>query len=753
MQGDFRLGEWLVRPSVNRIDGPGGEVGITPRAMAVLVCLAKARGEVVTKQRLLAEVWGQAAVTEDVLTQSVVELRKAFGDRAKDARVIETIRRVGFRLLLPVRSPGEPPVGTSAQDVGGRPWWRDPRCWLSLAVLAALALLAVLVRQDTVPPASAIDSLAVLPFANLSDDPELEYFSDGLSEELLNRIATITALKVPARTSAFAFKGRDLDVREIGRQLDVDSVLEGSVRRSRERIRITVQLVDVRDGHHVWSKTYDRPLSDVFDTQDEIAQSIAEALSVPLTDAERAQLSRPAPRSLDAYDHYVLGEAYFREKKDLETSEDWLERARSSYRRAIELDPHFAPAWVGLAKSWLPLLWSRRADTFDDSMSEAQKAVDEALRLAPTLSEAYVILAWIRNNRFDYVGVAAAARQALAINPNDISATYYLALAEQHQGHFAAAAKLYRRRMELDPLNRDVVESTVEQLANLGHLDEALRRIQRISAGGADVAGLTSAIVMDYGRIDEAVRWALGNEHGLFQAAQLARAWSMLGDDTLAEAWLEESRRRHSFGYIVALPDVLVRLGRLEELAALSRQAMETQAMPRDQTLSPAQFQLLTTSAIAQTLIGELAEARRYWEWRMEYEQVRLPARPADHVTALTFYAWVCRELGDAQRAEALAEQARAVAANARNEGVTGYPPLTVALARLKAFRGDHRAALETLRTAVDQGWRDYYAEVRLPMWGELAGDPEYREVIDGVKADLGAMRSVLEQEGLDRAP
>jgi TolB-like protein len=721
--------------------------------MAVLVCLAEARGEVVTKQQLLDEVWGQAAVTEDVLTQSVVELRKAFGDRAKNARVIETIRRVGFRLLVPVRAPGDVPEIPSAENVGERSWWRDTRPWLALAVVATLAIVFVLVRPDAVPPASAIDSLAVLPFANLSNDPELEYFSDGLSEELLNRIANITALKVPARTSAFAFKGRNVDVREIGRQLDVDSVLEGSVRRSRERVRITVQLVDVRNGYHVWSKTYDRPLSDVFATQDEIAQSIAEALNVPLTDAERNELSRPAPRSLDAYDHYMLGEVYFREKKDFGASDDWLERARASYRRSIELDPEYAPAWVGLAKSWLPLLWSRRADAFDDSMSEAQRAVDEALRLDPTLPEAYVSLAWIRNNRFDYVGVATAARKALAINPNDIAAMYYLALAEENQGHFATAATLYRRRMELDPLNLEVVESTVERLANLGYLDEALSRVERIRAGGADVAGLTAAIVIDYGRIDQAVRWALDNDRGLFQAAQLARAWSILGEDALAEAWLDEARRRRSFGYIVALPDVLVRLGLFEELAAVSRQAMETQAMPRNRMLSPAQFQLLTTSAIAQTLMGELVEARRYWEWRMEYGQVRLPARPAEHVTALTFYAWVCREMGDAQRAEALAGQARVVAAEARKQGVTGYPPLTVALARLEAFGGHNRAALEALHTAVDQGWRDFYAEVRLPMWGELARDPEYRTMLDGVKADLNAMRNALEREGLNQAP
>jgi TolB-like protein len=209
--------------------------------MGVLLCLATHPGETVSKEQLFQAVWPNIIVTEDVLKRCIAKLRRAFDDNAREPRVIETISKRGYRLLAPV------------------------------SALTAAAPPA--------PPESAVtDSIVVLPFANMSADPENEYFADGITEEIINALAQIEDLHVVARSSAFSFKGKHIDLRMVGEQLNVRTVLEGSVRRADDRLRITAQLVNSADGYHLWSQRYDRDMRDVFATQDEIARSIAQHL-------------------------------------------------------------------------------------------------------------------------------------------------------------------------------------------------------------------------------------------------------------------------------------------------------------------------------------------------------------------------------------------------------------------------------------------------------------------------------------------
>ncbi len=752
MRGDFRLEGWLVQPSLNRIEGPDTQVRVTPRAMAVLVCLAEARGEVVTKQELLDTVWGQAVVTEDVLTQCVVELRKAFGDRATSPAFIETIHRVGFRLIPPVRAADAPE--SSPATAASHPGWRGQKAALAIAVFAALAIAALLLTGRVEPPIAPIDSVAVLPFTNLSEDPELAYFGDGLSEELLNQLVRLPGLKVPARTSTFAFRGQNLDVREIGQQLGVASVLEGSVRRTRDRVRITAQLVGTRDGYHIWSETYDRPLADVLMVQDEISESIAKALHLRLSNEELQRLDRPTPVSLEAYDYYMLGEFHYREQESRERPGDWLERARGFYERSLELDPDFAPAHAGLARTYLPMLWSRRAHTFDESMASAQRSVDRALSLEPELPDAYVVQAWIRSNRLDFAGAAASARKAIELAPNDVAAMGQLAFAHVNQGNYAAALAVYRQQLALDPLNAHEVESIADGLARLGYRDEAVGHLRRIASRvERSDASNTVRIAFDYGEYDEVIRLSVTDPDGLFEAGYLADAWSRLGDRELAQAWFETAKAQRSYYFIVALPGVLYRLGQFDELAAVTRQAMEAQAMPRDRTLRPAQYRLLGASGVAQMMTGDFAEAVRYLEWRLEDENTYLWSLPSEYINGLTFLAYCARQLGDTERADAAIARALAVAEHTRQEGLKGYPPLTIALARLEALQGHRDAAIAALETAIAQGWRDYYVDVRLPIWTDLQDDAEFRRLMNEMKNELAAMRDRIRRQAWDVAP
>jgi adenylate cyclase len=225
VQKSLKVGSWSVDPSLNSMSAEGRTVRLEPKVMGVLQCLAQHPGETLSKEQLFQAVWPNTVVTEDVLKRCIAELRRAFDDDARNPRIIETISKRGYRLLAPVSA--------------------------SAAVDAA------------VPAVS--DSIAVLPFVNMSADPENEYFADGITEEIIDALAQIRELRVVARSSAFSFKGKHIDLRSVGKQLNVRTLLEGSVRKDENRLRITAQLVCAPDGFHLWSERYDRELKDVFE--------------------------------------------------------------------------------------------------------------------------------------------------------------------------------------------------------------------------------------------------------------------------------------------------------------------------------------------------------------------------------------------------------------------------------------------------------------------------------------------------------
>ncbi|HKD58836.1 MAG TPA: winged helix-turn-helix domain-containing protein [Terracidiphilus sp.] len=240
-QKSFKVGSWIVDPSLNSVSSEGKTVRLEPKVMEVLLCLAQHSGETLSKEQLFQAVWRNTVVVEGVLKRCIAELRRAFDDDARNSHIIETISKRGYRLLAPVS-----------------------------ALAAATAPR---------PPESAVtDSIVVLPFTNMSADPENEYLADGMTEEIIDALAQIQGLHVVARSSAFSFKGKYIDLRVVGEQLKVRTVLEGSVRRADNRLRITAQLVSTADGYHLWSERYDREMKDVFAIQEEIAQAITQRL-------------------------------------------------------------------------------------------------------------------------------------------------------------------------------------------------------------------------------------------------------------------------------------------------------------------------------------------------------------------------------------------------------------------------------------------------------------------------------------------
>jgi TolB-like protein/Flp pilus assembly protein TadD len=379
--------------------------------MEVLLCLAQHPGETLSKEQLFQAVWPKIIVTEDVLKRCIAELRRAFDDDARNPHMIETIAKRGYRLLAPVSAP---------------------------ASATAPAL----------PQRAVTDSIVVLPFANMSADPENEYFADGITEEIIDALAQVPGLRVVARSSAFSFKGKHIDLRIVGEQLKVRTVLEGSVRRADNRLRITAQLVSTADGYHLWSERYDREIQDVFAIQEEIAQAIAQRLKITFPWHGKPLVKTGTP-NLEAYQSYLKGRALLYKRGPA------ISRAVLCCQRAVDLDPNYALAWAAVADCYTLLSWYGLAVP-RDSMPRAMEAARRAVALDASLAEAHSALASIS---FLYSWDRAEAEREFArsiqLNPNDIQALswygcFYLQLSE---GRLMEGMEHVKLALASDPLS------------------------------------------------------------------------------------------------------------------------------------------------------------------------------------------------------------------------------------------------------------------------------------------------------------
>ena len=294
--------------------------------------------------------------------------------------------------------------------------------------------------EPTAAPAPPRSSVAVLPFADMSPEKDQEYFGDGIAEEILNVLAKADRLRVPARTSSFAFKGKNVDVREIGQTLGVAAVLEGSIRKSGNRVRVTAQLIEVESGYHLWSERYDRELNDVFEIQDDIAHAIGEALDVRLAgDAVRAPT-----QDMRAYDYYLRGRQHFNRMRRTE-----MPRAREMFERAIEVDPEYALAYAGLADtcSLLHIYWDKNPE----NVRCADEASARAVELDPRAAETHTSRGFVLSLQNDWEAAAAEFERAIALDPHLFEAEYLYGRSCWAAGRLDEAAKHFRRASELRP--------------------------------------------------------------------------------------------------------------------------------------------------------------------------------------------------------------------------------------------------------------------------------------------------------------
>jgi len=329
-------------------------------------------------------------------------------------------------------------------------------------------------QKEAIPTLAGRPSIAVLPFEDLSPQKDQEYFCDGLTEELINTLSSIRELKVVARTSAFSFKGKDVDVREIGKKLNVETVIEGSVRKAGNRLRITAQLINVADGYHLWSERFDRELADVFAIQDEISLAITDRLKLKLLGQEKVIMAKRHTEDLEAYDLYLRG-LYFRRK----LTEDSIPKAIEYFNQAIEKDPDNALAFAGLAYSYMVLAWYTPISP-QEAYPKAKKAALKALELDNQLAEAYESLAGVSGYlEWNWESAKREIKRVIELKPGYAWAYFHLSNFLLCQARFDDAIKALLKALELDPLNVPFNRNLGEQYFYAGQLEKAIEILQR----------------------------------------------------------------------------------------------------------------------------------------------------------------------------------------------------------------------------------------------------------------------------------
>ncbi len=508
----YRFDDVVVDRDLFRVSKGGQPKSLEPRAFDLLIYLIEHRDRVVEKQELFDQVWKGSFVTDNALTQEIMNIRHALGDKVGTPRYIQTVRKHGYRFI--------------ADLIEG---------------------------SDAVGSADSQPSVAVLPFANLSAAAENEYFCDGLAEELINALTKVRNLRVVARTSAFSFKYQQLDVREIGRKLNAAAVLEGSVQRTGNRLRILTQLINSADGYHLWSERFDREMDDVFAIQEEIAGAIINKLSVKVLASEKPALLKRHTESVEAYHLYLKGRHFWNRR----FAAGALEKALGYFQQAIGVDPRYGLAYSGTADCYnLQGLFLLRAP--HKAFPSATAAAEKALEIDNTLAEAHASLAYTKMiYGWDWIGAESEFKEALKLNPaypyGHLWYAHYLCA----MSRFDEAMVEAKRALESDPISLGInanvglvlywareYEQAVEQLEKTLELDPNFR-----------LAYVYLAFVLNrQGRYDEAIAAIQKSmEHtGYLPLAipHLGFAYGRRGDRAKARKVLREAEAHfHEIGF------------------------------------------------------------------------------------------------------------------------------------------------------------------------------------------------------------
>ena len=450
----IRIGNARVNFSSLIIDGDAGRYSVEPKVLEVLKALIDSQGQVVAREELIDRVWGVGFGGDERLSRAISLLRKALGDRRGDHQHIETISKRGYRLIAPIDIVEGSVVPAHVSSCNASPL-----------------------------------SIAVLPFANLSADPNHEHLADGMTEELLNALAKLPGLQVTGRTSSFAFKGRDTDIQEIAQTLNVAHIIEGSVRCDQGKLRITAQLVKIEDGFQLWSETYDENLEDIFDLQERIARSILTQLSQIMDIEVPPNVAQHLTSNPKAYAAFVQGRELYHKRNGQQT----LPTAISHLEKAVQLDPEFADAWAALAMAHFVLPEYSKTARWAHHMAASREALAKVEQLDSSNSLAKLTKAYIYEHDLRFDEAAMISEQALQEHPGDAETEVHFAFTLMAIGLHEQAEKLIRNTMPQNPLSPIYPVLLGGIMRALGDVERAIGYYQQAFNLGHGAAGIAVA--------------------------------------------------------------------------------------------------------------------------------------------------------------------------------------------------------------------------------------------------------------------
>lgn len=627
-------------------------------------------------------------------------------------------------------------------------------------ILAALAVVfaAILygsferVRQEASGPIVARDirpnSIAVLPFVNLNDDADTEYFSDGVTEEILHHLSALKAFHVLGRSSSFAFKDSDLAVPRISEILGVRYLLQGSVRRDRDEVRVTARLID-DSGYQVWSETFDRKLERIFSIQSDIANSVANQLFIEI--APRAGHAGSTTTNIDAYLEYLIGRDYLN-KRPLH----WQEKAAAAFQLAIDLDPEFAPPHAGLA---IMLVYESLSDpvAFAGRIAEAQGIVDRALSLDPQLAEAHAAQGLLLQfgQDADLPAAEAALRRAIDLDPTLVIAYSWLNLAVRGQGRLAEAQSIKEEALRIDPLNPVVTMNIAWDFRAKGDFHRAeklLLRLLDLPEPPGEVYPQLAALYRTFGRLVDENHWAKqailvheGSEYVDWRYAGLSIHYRSLGIHEEADYWLEKSvANRPDHMHALFLKCYSLKLqGKYDEMKHFADEFLRDNPVDESQLPVRAAWRLGAVKIITGDYTGGIALTEQAIDTDKPLSMES--GGMYEVVDGLHGLAFAYRQTNQPVKSDRLLEKVRGHLQSWIGQDDGGNSQFFELQALNSSMRGDIDGAISAFESAVDVGWRNYYYVVNDRRWGDVLERPAMKSLLAFVKADLDRQRRRIE--------
>lgn len=751
LDAGFLLGPWRVEPSRNAIFKEGDEKHLENRVMQTLVFLAKRKGEVVLREEFFDSVWQGRVVNEEALSRAISLLRTALDDKTQSPEFIQTIPGVGYRLIADVVTaniqdeiiaPANDVIGATFQVMGSagsvaaeqsaatRKGTRIHRIILfSLVLFIGVLMIDKFLPNPMWEPAitdaahkqgqdqglaepRAMNSIAVLPFVNMSSDPEQEFLADGMTEELLHMLANVPKLRVTARTSSFFFKGRDVPIPQIAKALNVKHVLEGSIRRSGDKIRITAQLIEAETDRHLWSQSYNRDLEDIFAIQDEVAKAIVDLLIDSLEDKNIAPVSRSG--SLVAFEAYRTGRLRWWRRSVAE-----LHQAIDLFNKAIEYDPGFAPAYAALADSWMLLVMY--GDMHIVKGEElAEPMINKALELDPNSAEAYAARGLSRLITGQKEDAETDLRRAIKLDGAYIPAYLWMSALYSDLGRAPEEGEVLLKAIGMDPLNELLTINYAENLQTRGDNQVAKRTLESLIRLQPEHTGLLSSlsgVLLNSGNLVAA--WEVARQSYMLAPENvvviitMAKAWMGLGEYAEADkVWRDGlQQNKTSVELKVQYLTMLLIERRTEDAKRMIRRLFGPDIEVLAEGYQRTYHYFMGLLSVVE---DDYPGARDHFERVIDPIERQLFDR--DQIFILTTASLINAELGEAEIAEKQLLTAERVVGHARVNGINNAD-FYYAASSLFALRGETELALQTLRQAYDKGFRQSW---KLEMDGRL---------------------------------